>query len=290
VTPLPTRILGRTGVQVPILGLGTAPAGHRPEEQAIPFFQRCLDAGLTHVDTGPQVGGYGLAQRYLGEVVPERRDELFVATRVSEPEGGEARRQLEQNLQDLKIDRADLVYVQSLGGNEMRPEVAFSEGGVWDALVQAKREGLTRFVGVSGHCRPWRYLKALEEWDLDVLLNAVNVVTRHIYRFEQNVWPFARQRDVGLVGMKIFGGVADSKESAKGANLPDDLKQQGLRWALGLDGLAGVVIGLYDDDELAQVLDWVRSWQPLDAEELVALEAPTRQLAASWYEPYGPVV
>ena len=245
-SPLPRRVLGRTGVEVPVLGLGTAPCGHRPEKEAVAFFERCIDAGLTHLDTGPARGGFGNAQVYLGPVVRERRQELFIATRCCEPDGETALRQLKQNLADLQIERADLVYVQSLGDDKMDPERIFAPGGVCEALEKARRDGLTRFLGVSGHHRPCRFLKALEEWDFDVMMNAVSLVSRHIYDFEGQVWPAAAGKGIGLFAMKVFGGVKDSAKSAKGAHLPDDLMPAGLRYALGLPGVSGIVLGLHD--------------------------------------------
>src|SRR5690349_6700137 len=86
-SPLPVRRLGTTGTEIPIVGLGTAPSGHRPERDAIALYHECIDAGLTHIDTGPRGGGFGNAQVYLGEVLRERRDEVFVATRCNEPDG-----------------------------------------------------------------------------------------------------------------------------------------------------------------------------------------------------------
>lgn len=286
--PLPRRVLGRTRIEVPILGLGTAPAGHRPEREAVAFYHRCLDAGVTHLDTGPQSGGYGHAQLYLGQVLAERRDEVFIATRCNEPDGETALGQLRDNLAALRIERADVVYVQSIGGERMAPEHIFAPGGVCVALDQARRDGLTRFVGVTGHHRPWRFRQAMEAWDFDVMMNPVSVVSRHSYDFEREVWPAAAAKGIGLLGMKVFGGVKDSARSAKGANLPDDLKEVSLRYALGLPGCSGVVVGMIDDEELRQTLGWVRAWTPLAAGELAALETPTRALATAWGEIYGP--
>lgn len=285
---LPRRALGRTGIEVPILGLGTAPAGHRPESEAVALFHQCLDEGVTHLDTGPPMGGFGNAQIYLGHVLKERRQEVFIATRCCEPDGEKALAQLQRNLADLQIEQADLVYAQSLGDDKMAPERIFAASGVCKALEKARRDGLTRFVGVSGHHRPWRFLKALEEWDFDVMLNAVSLVSRHIYNFEDRVWPAAAGQGIGLLGMKVFGGVKDSAKSAKGAHLPDDLKPAGLRYALGLPKVSGVIIGMIDEEELRQTLGWLRAWTPLTAEELAALDQPTRALAGEWGEVYGP--
>jgi uncharacterized protein len=82
-------------------------------------------------------------------------------------------------------------------------------------LEKARNDGLTRFLGVSGHNRPWRFLKALEEWDFDVMMNAVSVVSRHIYNFENQVWPVAAAKGLGLLAMKVFGGVKDSVTSLR---------------------------------------------------------------------------
>ena len=286
---IPVRRLGRTGVDIPILGLGTAPLGHRPEEEAVPFLERCLDAGLTHLDTGPPKGGFGEAQRYLRAVIRERRKELFIATRCTVADGDTAMRELRENLDTLGIERADLVYVQSIGDDEMRPERIYAPGGVCPALERARADGLTRFLGVSGHNRPRRFLTALQEWDFDVMLNAVNVVSRYIYGFEEQVWPAARERGIALLGMKVFGGVKESRLSAKGAHLPEALRPAALRYSLGLPGISGVLIGVYDDAELRQNLAWLAEVTPLSGGELTALESPTRELASGWHDVYGPV-
>jgi aryl-alcohol dehydrogenase-like predicted oxidoreductase len=288
VATIPQRPLGKTGVDIPILGLGTAPSGHRSEKDAILFYERCLDAGITHIDTGPRLGGFGNAQAFLGQLVRGRRDRLFIATRCCEHDGERALKQLKQNLADLRIDRADLVYVQSIGDDNMTPDRIFAPGGVCRALDKARSDGLTRYVGVSGHCRPWRFVKAMEEWEFDVMLTTVSLVSRHIYDFEHVVWPAAAMKRIGLLGMKVFGGVKDSAKSAKGAHLPDALKQSSLRYALGLSGISGVILGMYDETELRQALEWVRSCESLTAVEAQSLEAPSRALATVLGEPYGP--
>lgn len=271
-----------------MLGLGTAPAGHRPEKDAVAFFHRCIDAGVTHLDTGPPLGGYGNAQLYLGPILRERRGEVFVATRCSEADGETALKQLKQNLSELQIDRADLVYVQSVGHDKMRAETVFGPAGVCRALEQARRDGLTRFLGISGHHRPARFVQAMEAWAFDVMMTPVSLVSRHIYDFEGQVWPAAVGKGIGLLAMKVFGGVRDSKASAKGAHLPDALKPQGFRYALGLPGVAGLALGMHDDVELRQALDWAHAFAPLTADELAALDGPTSALALEWGELYGP--
>ena len=199
---LPQKVLGKTGVSVPVLGLGTAPGGFLPEKDAVTLYHACVDAGVTYLDTAPELGGYGKAQVYLGQVLKERRKEAFVVTKCFEPNGEKALELLKQNLRELQIEQADLVYAHSIGDDKMTPDKIYAADGVCKALEKAKRDGLTRFVGVSGHNRPERFLTALKEWDFDVMMNAVNLVDRHTYAFEDVVWPAARKQNVGLVAMK----------------------------------------------------------------------------------------
>jgi uncharacterized protein len=284
---LPQKKLGDTGVLVPQIGLGTAPCGFMPEKEAVAFYHACMDAGVTYLDTAPALGGYGDAQKFLAPVLKERRDQAFVVTKCFEPDGEKALALLKKNLQEMGIERADLVYAHSIGANEMPPEKVFGKGGVCEALTKAKKDGLTRFVGVSGHNRPDRFLLALKEWEYDVQMNAVSLVARHTYNFEGKVWPAAARKGVGLAAMKVFGGAAGGKDWS--ARLPDDLRAAAFRYALGLPDVAVVVLGMKNSDELKKNLEWLKAYKPLTKDELAALEKPTRELAKKWGTLYGEV-
>src|SRR5262245_17698950 len=85
--PLPTRVLGKTGVRVPILAMGTAPAGTRASDKdAIALFHAAIDQGVTYMDTAPDFAGYGRAQLQLGNVLKERRKEMFLVTKTFAPD------------------------------------------------------------------------------------------------------------------------------------------------------------------------------------------------------------
>jgi predicted aldo/keto reductase-like oxidoreductase len=222
-------------------------------------------------------------------VLKERRKEAFLVTKCWEPNGEKALQLLKRNLAELQVEQADLVYAHSIGSDKMEPKEIFGPHGVCKALEKAKRDGMTRFLGVSGHNRPGRFLQALKEWDFDVMMNAVSLVARHIYNFEEKVWPAAAKKGVALAAMKIYGG-AVSETPPKGARLPDEFKQRALRYALGLPQVSVVVVGIHDADELRQNLAWARDFKPLDRDELTNLDKPTGDLAAKWKEVYGPVV
>lgn len=295
---LPSRTLGKTGVKVPTLGLGTAPAGHRPRKEAAGFYAAAIERGVTYIDTAPEFAGYGVAQKALGDVFGDAklRDSVFLVTKCHEPNGEKAIELLKKNLAELKTERADLVYAHSIGDNKMDPEVVFGKDGVLQALLKAKQEGLCRFVGVSGHSRPERFVMALKEFDIDVIMTAVNPVARHVYDFESRVWPVAHEKNAGLVAMKVLGGQfrtksdPESQPKGKGGRVRDPQRTLAcFRYALGLKGCATAVLGCYDLQELDEAIGWTQEFQPLSAEEEQGLVTWGREQAEEWGAVYGPV-
>lgn len=287
--PLPRRPLGKTGVTVPILGFGTAPAGiRRSLTLGAGLYHEALDLGVNYFDTAPSHTGYGRAQAQLGQVLRTRRKEAFVATKCHAARGDDALRLLERNLKELKTDHADLVYVHSLGDLDLRTVV--SRGGVLHALMKAKREGLARFIGVTGHHRPQKFLRVLQDFDLDVIMCAVNFADRHTYGFEEKVWPVAARKDVALVAMKVFGGMVYTDKGMSNCKMPREYHGSAFRYALSVPNVSLAVIGMATKEELHQNLARARQFKPLTPAERQALSAPGRRLAARWGAHLGAVV
>ncbi|MBI4605265.1 MAG: aldo/keto reductase [Planctomycetes bacterium] len=285
--PLPSRPLGRTGVTVPIIGMGTAPAGmHRRLDDAAALFKRAIDLGVTYMDAAPDFAGYGKAQAALGKVLERRRDEVFLVTKLWEPEAGAARKLLERNLKELRTDHADLVYAHSVGDDKMDPKVVQGKGGVLELLQEAKRAGLTRFAGISGHSRPWRFVEILERFPVDVVMCAVNFADRHTYDFEGRVFPEAVKRGAAVVAMKVFGGMRGSGSQAL---VPPEHSDLALRYALSLEGLSLAVVGMKDEAELEENVRRARAFEPLGAAERERLRELGKSLAAEWGAHFGPV-
>src|SRR5262249_21915887 len=112
-SPLPWRRFGKTEERVPVLGLGTGPAGMGlSDDAAVALYEAALDRGVTYLDTAP---GYGRAQVQLGQVLARRRDELFVATKCWASTAAEALSIHEQSLRDLQTDHVDLLYAHCVG-------------------------------------------------------------------------------------------------------------------------------------------------------------------------------
>lgn len=289
---LPTRVLGKTDVRIPLLGFGTAPAGVRlPLREAIDLYEQALEFGVSYFDTAPEFAGYGKAQQQLGYLLKARRHDVFLVTKCYEPYGHAALRLLKQSLKELQTDYADLVFVHSLGADKMDPRIVFSRHGVYPALMQAKAQGLTRFVGLSGHNRPGRFEQAIHDVEVDVLLNAVNVADRHTYNFEGRVWSVAMKANIGLIAMKVFGGKRPGFGTRLSHSLmPSPYLDLAFRYALSLPGVASAAIGMATRTELRQNVRRAASFVPLSQQETRRLSEVGKELAGRWGSHLGAVL
>jgi aryl-alcohol dehydrogenase-like predicted oxidoreductase len=280
---LPQRVLGKTGVKVPILGLGTVAVGNvSDKKKAVALLNRAIDLGVTYIDTAPPrtriafMTGYGNAHKYLSGVLKERRKEVFLATKCLEPDGARTVELLKKNLDELGLGQVDLAYTHSIGHALYDFDSLVGDKGPMAALEKAKKDGLTCFIGITGHNRPEKFAKVVAARPLDVMMNAINVVDRHTYAFEDLVWPLAREKKVGLAAMKVFGGgIASCK-------MPEELREASFRFAQSVKGVALTVIGMGSEKELEQNVEWAKTYKPLTVAEANELKAKTVELAKKW--------
>ena len=280
---LPQRTLGRTGVRVPILGLGTVSLGNlNDEKQATQLLNRAIDLGVTFIDTAPGstrqavITGYGRAQRYLNGILRERRKEVFLVTKCLETDGARTIPLLRSNLKELGVEQVDLTYTHSIGHAIYDFDALVGDKGPMASLERAKKDGLTRFIGITGHNRPEKFDQVIARRTIDVMMNAVNIVDRHTYAFENVVWPRARKQNVGLVAMKVYGG------GIRSCRMPKDLLQASFRFAQSVPGVALTVIGMGSVRELEQNVEWARNFKPMTAVEAADLRKRTIGLAKEW--------
>ncbi|MDA0839989.1 MAG: aldo/keto reductase [Planctomycetota bacterium] len=287
---LPTRVLGKTGEHVPILGLGTGPGGMGMKNAAaIELYHQAIDMGVTYIDTAP---GYERAQEQLGEVLSERRDEVFVVTKTLTADGDRALEILEESLRTLRVEQVDLAFVHHLGGLDI--DAVLSKGGSLAALREAQRRGWTRYVGFTSHNQPWKSQRVLEEAEVDAVMLAMNFVDRHTYNFEEGVLPLAKEYNVGVAAMKIYGGAKGMDYHPK--NQPSQLAstgshdhRQALQYGLGLPGVAIAVVGMCSLKELQENVEWARNFEPLSPEKEAGLLNQGKAVAMKWGPHYGPV-
>ncbi|MCS7238960.1 MAG: aldo/keto reductase [Thermoguttaceae bacterium] len=289
--PLPRRVLGRTGIELTTMTLGTAPCGLSPQipvDEIGRIVLRAIELGINSVDTAP---AYVKSEEAIGKVLGPHRKDVFLATKVFAKTVEEAEKTLTRSFRLLRTDYLDLVYYHSVGDYE--PEAALAENGVFPWLVKQKQAGKFRFLGISGHHRPGRFIPYLETGEVDVLLTVVNFVDRHTYNFEEKVLPLARKQNVGIVAMKVFGGARRSAGSYQNPKCPPELDTQylesAIRYALGIPGVATLNLGAHNSQQVEENVRMVKSYRPLSPEEEKELLALGKKLAESWGEHFGPV-
>lgn len=288
--PLPTRVLGRTNARITILGLGTAPVGEGPVDtaDAVRVFGEVMDRGVNYIDTARI---YGNAEEALGELVPSRRDRLFLATKVWTETAADAEKSLTESLRLLKTDHVDLVHIHHIGNKNI--ERVLADDGVLPYLLKQKQAGKLRFIGLSGHARPQRFLQMLETGEIDVIMPVMNYADRNIYNFEGTVLPECRKQNVGVVAMKVYagikGGFPNHRRASVGCNTPHERLSQALAYALDLEGVSAAVVGPYTYEEAIENVALARRYRPLTEPERASLLAFGRELAAELGPRYGPV-
>lgn len=288
---LPRRTLGRTGVDVSALSIGTAAMGyskHVSVEQAGRIISTALDEGVNIIDTARH---YARAEQGVALGLGSRRKETFLATKVWADSIDTAERSLATSFETLKTDYIDLLYYHSVGQRQV--EGAIDPGGVFDWLVKQKKAGRCRFIGLSGHNLPERFIPFLETGEVDVVMMLMNFVDRYTYNFEGRVLPLAREKNVGVVAMKVFGGPLGGFRGYGGPKAPplvgQDYVESAIRYALDLEGVATVNLGVHDPEQVRENVRIVKNYRPLSDAEQVELAAQGKKMAADWGPHFGDV-
>ncbi|NLX98791.1 MAG: aldo/keto reductase [Rhodopirellula sp.] len=282
---IPRRVLGRTNVPVTLFTLGTAPCGSFPPPKIAELVNIALDEGVNAVDTSER---YNNSQEGVGLALGKRRKDVFLSTKVFANTIEEAERSLAQSIRHLKTECIDLLYYHGLGNLDIKG--AMDPEGVFTWLLKQKQAGKCRFVGISGHNIPSRFPEFIESGEVDVLLVAVNPVDRHTYNFEERVLPAARKHNVGIVAMKVYGGVTGMNyKVVKGPQIGEEHVPAALRYALSLPGVATADLGVHSAEQIRHNVEMVKNFQPLSDDEQRQLLELGKKLAAEWGEHFGPV-
>lgn len=287
---LPTRVLGRTGAKVTILGLGTAPIGEARLEvpKAAKIFAEAIDRGVTYVDTAR---GYGIAEEALAEILASRRDKVFLVTKCWTDSGAKAQESLETSLRTLKTDHVDLVHIHHIGGKDL--DKVLAKDGILEYLLGQKEAGKTRFIGISGHARPQHFVRMLETDQIDVVMAVMNYADRNIYDFEGKVLPECVKRNVGVVAMKVYagikGGFPNHRKAWVGCNTPAERMPKAMAYALDLEGVSVANIGPFTMEQAIENVELAKRYKPLTASERQELLAFGQELAPTLGPRYGPV-
>ena len=265
------RMLGKTGLQVSEIGFGAAQIGNPslPESQVEAVLNTVLDLDIAFIDTAAM---YGNSEERIGKFIAQRQDEFVLATKCGDyqvinggkreivkdysPEG--ILRTIDTSRSKLRMDVIDIVQFHGLPGESDDWDAAF------DALLEAKDRGWTKFVGVSADGSA--AAAAAQRWDLDTQEFTYNVLFQES---AENLMPTLRDRDMGtIIKRPIANGVYLMSDRPDGSYMGDpwDRAQQmplrelagdmpliefALRFTLSHEDVCTAIVGSTNADHLA---------------------------------------
>jgi predicted aldo/keto reductase-like oxidoreductase len=256
---LPTAFLGKTGVRIPRIacGLGSRFCSIEKTDDAVRLLNYALDNGLYYWDTAGSYENTNLgitSEERMGEVVKTRRDELFLSTKVASRDPEEAKRQIETSLKRLKTDHLDMLKIHDIQ-TPADVEAISAKGKIIDILLSMKEQGVTRFIGFSGHTEAAALKMMAEKGIFDSLLMAMNHWNGNKEQRQEMVIPAAKAKGMGVMLMKVVR----PRETVKELD-PKDL----IRYALSLNGPDGIVLGMDSLDVVNSNLEILRNFKPME--------------------------
>jgi uncharacterized protein len=276
---LPKRTLGKTGLEVSILGLGGARIGNLDDgKTARDVVRRCYDLGVTYFDAAA-AGAYGLSQARYGAALHDVRDKIVLATKTRHRTAPQAQLDLDQSLANFRTDRIDLYQVHNVMTDADIDDV-FRPGGLMEMIEKAKKAGKIRFVGFTGHTDPRLHNKIMTRYNFDTVLLPLSITDggNSQKSFESETLPQARKHNLGIIAMKLFGAGAILKRRA--ATVAECLSYT---WSLPIHT---AIVGIEQLDHAAEVAALAASHKPLTAAEMDQLRRRAATLELAQLEPW----
>lgn len=173
-SPIPKAPFGRTGHMSTRTIFGAAALSRVSQEVADQALQVLLAYGVNHIDTA---ASYGDAELRIGPWMAEHRQRFFLATKTGERTYQAAHDEIRRSLERLRVESIDLIQLHNLVDEE-EWKVAMGDNGAIKAAIEAREEGLVRFIGVTGHglAAPRMHKRSLERFDFDSVLLPYNYV------------------------------------------------------------------------------------------------------------------
>jgi aryl-alcohol dehydrogenase-like predicted oxidoreductase len=226
------------------------------EEEAIEIVNTAIDRGIRYFDTA-WIYSQGQAETRMGKVVKHRRSEMWIATKTWDTTRDGALRQLEESLTRLHTDHVDEWRLHNVW-DYARLDAFTGKSGALEAAVQAREEGLVRYISISGHTDPQILVEALNRFPFDSALIAVSALDHFILSFAEEFLPVANAKGIATIGMKVLGLGPLTHEV-----------ERSLRYAFGLP-VSTVIVGMETMAQLEQNLAIAESFEPLSDEERLA--------------------
>lgn len=241
---LEQRPFGRTGHMSSAVIFGAAALGKVDQATADRVLELLLEHGVNHIDVA---ASYGDAELRIGPWMAKHRKDFFLATKTGQRDYAGARDEIHRSLERLRTDKVDLIQLHAL----IHPdewERALGSGGALEAAVEARQQGLVRFIGVTGH--GWNvaamHRRSLERFDFDSILLPWNWFCAHHSTYPADfeaVVAMCEERNVAVQTIKAIargpwaaGATRDRSTWYQPLEDEEDIKTA-VEWVLGRPGI-----------------------------------------------------
>jgi aryl-alcohol dehydrogenase-like predicted oxidoreductase len=262
---------GRTGHDSARTLFGAAALAAVTQKESDATLEVLLEHGVNHIDTA---ASYGDSELRVAPWLKQHRDRFFLATKTGMRDYKEAREEIRRSLDRLGVDHVDLLQLHNLV-DVIEWEFALREGGALDAAVEAREEGLVRFIGVTGHglTVASMHLRSLERFPFDSVLLPYSYVQMRDERYATDFERLAAvcsERGVAVQTIKAISLAPWDGRKQTAATWYEPLRDQedidlAVHWVLGRPGIFLNTVG--DITLLPKVLDAARRFeeQPADS-------------------------
>jgi aryl-alcohol dehydrogenase-like predicted oxidoreductase len=275
---MPMRRLGRTGVEVSLIGLGGWHLGFKyiDDELSIRIIRSAIDNGINFMDNCWDYNE-GASEIRMGKALRDGyRERAFVMTKIDGRTKQDAAKQLDESLKRLQVDHIDLVQHHEILRYE-DPHRIFDENGANAALLEARDAGKIRYIGFTGHKDPRIHLYMLEVaaengFTFDAVQMPLNVMDAHYRSFEKMVLPELVKQDIGVLAMKTMANGTILKSNTVSAI-------ECLQYAMNLP-TSVVITGCESMEDLDQALTAARTFEQMSEEQVKSILSKTAQAAS----------
>jgi len=246
---LPTRTLGKTGMNVSILSFGGGSQFMLNKDgKWEPLLERAVEAGINIFDTAPSYTYRSnlTSEERFGEVLTKYRDKIYLTTKFDKPNIVEGMKEFEESLKKMKTDYVDVLFLHAVGDKPNTLDVIEKEN-IYGVMAKLKEEGVVKHIGFSSMNHAPDSEEILKRYDFDVILVSYNPVgvTKRVYG--DTVIPLANKMGVGVITMKAMrilareGGNIDLEKKGENVSLPT--AKELLQYNITNKGVHSVMVG-----------------------------------------------
>ncbi len=278
---IPYRKLGKTGLEVSLIGVGGYHIGDRfiSEGTSVALIREALDSGVNFLDNAWHYNN-GRSEELMGKALLDGyREKAILMTKHHGRDPETAQEHLETSLKRLQTDYLDLWQFHEIESMEAVDKIYSS--GVLDYVLKKRDEGVIRHIGFTGHSHPDIHRAMIErgfEWE--TVQMPLNVLDHHHLSFSQEIIPLLTARNIGIIGMKSVASGAIVKEGI--ATI-----EECLRFSMTLP-VSSLVSGMNNLEHFRHNLEITRNFMPMSEEEIAALLEKTYEHARGgkheWYK------